>query len=257
MEQRSPSFFDIPLNRLTPAALQTRLRDILDGADQHLVATPNPEMLLTASYDESVARTLRRFHLRIPDGVGLSIMSTLTRQGRLERFPGVDVFLDICKLAAARNMHVLLLGGWGSDGAVAGRVLEAAFPGLRVSTLGDMQIRFEDGLWEQPSDLMERIEALQPDIIGVALGGSHHDRQERWIVDHASRLPSIKLLMGIGGGVDMISGRTPRAPKWIRFVGGEWLWRLTHDPRRAGRIFNAVVRFPARVLLDRMQGREL
>ncbi len=250
MEQRPLSFFDIPLDRLEPSDLHDRLCFILDGATQHLVATPNPEMLLAASRDESIARVLRRFHLRIPDGVGLSIMSVLTHQGRLKRFPGVDVFLDICKLAALRRMHVLLLGGWGSDSAVAGRVLEAAFPGLRVSTLGDIQIRYDDGQWEQPGDLLERIKSLQPDIVGVALGGSHHDRQERWIVDHASRLPSVRIFMGIGGGIDMISGRTPRAPEWLRSVGCEWLWRLVRDPKRIPRIFNAVVFFPILAILD-------
>ncbi|MEK7108072.1 MAG: WecB/TagA/CpsF family glycosyltransferase [Patescibacteria group bacterium] len=252
MPDQDVAFFEIPLDRFTHTELLTRLEDILEGQTQQCLATPNPEMLLAASRDDEIARVLRRMDLRIPDGVGLSLMARCTRQGRLQRFPGVDVFLDICCLAAERHMHVLLLGGWGSDAAVAGRVLEAAFPGLRVSSLGDVQIRFEDGLWEQPVDIIDCIRAIKPDVIGVALGGSQYERQERWIVDHAARIPSAKLCMGIGGGIDMISGRTKRAPAWMRAIGGEWFWRFARDPRRFSRIWNATIRFPIAVILDRI-----
>ncbi|MFH0805513.1 MAG: WecB/TagA/CpsF family glycosyltransferase, partial [Patescibacteria group bacterium] len=43
-----------------------------------------------------------------------------------------------------------------------------------------------------------------------------------------------------------------RAPKFIRDLGLEWLWRLMIQPWRIKRIFNAVVVFPLLVLKSKL-----
>lgn len=252
MSVKPVEFFDISIDRLTQRSLELHLAQALDELGQVLVATPNPEMLLAAHQDEQIARILRRMHLRIPDGFGLSLLSRLTGQGLLRRYPGVDVLLDICRLAGERNMHVLILGGWGKDAEKAGAVLEAAFPGLRVSSLSDMKINWDHDEWDQPDTLLEQIREREPDVLAIALGGAGYSRQERWIVDHAPQFPSVRLAIGVGGAIDMISGRTQRAPQWMRQIGMEWLWRLAKQPSRLGRIYNAVARFPIAVFSDRL-----
>lgn len=247
----TPEFFDIPLDRFTQKSLEMRLQTALSEPGQTLIATPNPEMLYAAYGDQSIARMLRRMHIRIPDGFGLTLVSKLTGQGPLRRFPGVDVLLDICRLAAQNNQHILLLGGWGKDAAKAAEVLEAAFPGLQVTALGDATVHW-DGEWQQPQALLDAIHAAKPDVLAVALGGAGYSRQERWIVDHAPQFPTVRLAIGVGGAVDMISGRTKRAPKWMQQIGMEWLWRLMRQPTRLNRIFTALVRFPIAAISDRL-----
>ena len=41
--------------------------------------------------------------------------------------------------------------------------------------------------------------------------------------------------MGVGGSFDYISGKVPRAPKWLRNIGLEWLFRLIIQPWRIKR----------------------
>ncbi|NQV12116.1 hypothetical protein HQ524_02020, partial [Candidatus Uhrbacteria bacterium] len=72
------TFFDIPLDRFSEKSLQMKLEEILDGLSQTLIATPNPEMLMAARADDSIAQVLYKMHVRIPDGFGLSLMSILT-----------------------------------------------------------------------------------------------------------------------------------------------------------------------------------
>jgi N-acetylglucosaminyldiphosphoundecaprenol N-acetyl-beta-D-mannosaminyltransferase len=38
--------------------------------------------------------------------------------------------------------------------------------------------------------------------------------------------------MGVGGSLDVLAGRIPRAPRWMRHVGLEWLYRAAREPRR-------------------------
>src|SRR3989338_5352072 len=89
--------------------------------------------------------------------------------------------------------------------------------------------------------IIEHINAVKPEILFVALG---HGRQEKWIYENFEKLPSVKLAMGVGGAFDFFAGRIRRAPKLLRSVGLEWLWRLILEPRRYGRILNAVLVFP-------------
>ena len=51
------------------------------------------------------------------------------------------------------------------------------------------------------------------------------------------------MAMGVGGAFDYISLKVPRAPLLMRKFGLEWLYRLVKQPWRAGRIFNATVKF--------------
>jgi N-acetylglucosaminyldiphosphoundecaprenol N-acetyl-beta-D-mannosaminyltransferase len=58
----------------------------------------------------------------------------------------------------------------------------------------------------------------------------------------------------VGGLFDFVSGRIPRAPVVWRELGLEWLYRLSHEPRRLGRRYlvgNPV--FLARVARQRLR----
>ena len=69
-----------------------------------------------------------------------------------------------------------------------------------------------------------------------------------WIARHLKLLSSVKIAMGIGGAFDFIAGVRKRAPKWMQKTGIEWLYRLIQEPYRLSRIWNAVVKFPIRVI---------
>jgi len=38
--------------------------------------------------------------------------------------------------------------------------------------------------------------------------------------------------MGVGGSLDVISGRKKRAPRWVQNLYLEWLYRLITEPSR-------------------------
>ncbi len=249
------SLFNIPIDRLESADVQALIFQALTHHVLVTIATVNPEMLLAASHDVHVRKALCSMTYRIPDGVGVSLLLRLLRYGAVPRHPGSDLFVDICRSARQMGKRVVILGGWGTTTECAIEVLKTAFPGLDIHGLSDVTIRVEDDLWDQPSDLLDTLSHLQPDVLAVALGGVDH-RQERWIADHASAISGVKLAIGIGGTVDMIAGVSRRAPALIQSVGMEWLWRLFLEPWRMRRIARAVVIFPMRALLDRMKQHE-
>jgi N-acetylglucosaminyldiphosphoundecaprenol N-acetyl-beta-D-mannosaminyltransferase len=94
---------------------------------------------------------------------------------------------------------------------------------------------------EKTEDAMTRITLFAPEILLVGFG---HPKQERWIANNLHQFPSVKIVVGVGGTFDVWAGRIFRAPKWLRALGLEWLWRLMQEPKRFRRIWNAVIVFP-------------
>ncbi len=72
---------------------------------------------------------------------------------------------------------------------------------------------------------------MRIDILFVAFG---FPKQEEWIAKNLASLPVIAA-MGVGGAFDYLSGEVVRAPRFIRRIGFEWLFRLVKQPWRLKR----------------------
>ena len=94
-------------------------------------------------------------------------------------------------------------------------------------------------------EISTRINSFKPDILFVAFGSPN---QELWIAKNLSKIPSVKIAIGVGGAFDFFAGEKKRAPKIFQKLGIEWLYRLFIEPKRWKRIFNAVVIFPWKFL---------
>ncbi len=220
-----------PVGPATWSEVRGDIERILRATGQHIVVTPNPEMLLTAQHDPVLRSVINRAAVAAPDGIGL--VWALSRRGiRAERVPGVELMAHIGKRAATSGKRIFLLGGEHGTAQRTAARLQEYLPALVVAG------------WSQDADTIEVIRRANPDILFVALGVP---KQEHWIAEHLAELPSVTIAMGVGGAFDILSGRLRRAPVWMRRMGLEWLWRLALEPRRLPRIWNAVVRFPLAV----------
>ena len=62
-----------------------------------------------------------------------------------------------------------------------------------------------------------------------------YPRQDIWIHQRRDELP-VAVALGVGGAFDFVAGVTPRAPRWLRRLGLEWLYRLVRQPWRSRRM---------------------
>ncbi len=207
------------------------------------IYTPNPEILVEAYNDPSFKEILNKSDLNICDAKGVELFAN----GTLTRITGVDFLLQICKLAEELNKRVFLLGSESEEVLKnAKKKLISKYPNLKVVGVSrGLQIeKNTKGIGyskEENSKLLQDINDLEPDILFVAFG---HKKQEFWIDENLDKLNQVKIAMGVGGALDMISEKTKRAPILLRKIGLEWLWRLILEPSRYKRIFNAVIIFP-------------
>lgn len=224
------------------------------------IITVNPEMLLVARQKKTFADIIVSANLRLADGVGIVWAANMLRQEPVVRITGNDLIEQLCTIAHKNKYKVYLMGGTGNQAERSATVLANKFPGLsiRANTGGAIKqppslrdgIRSKNKGWIMDTFVIQDIQAFAPEILFVALG---HEKQEQWIHDFASDFPSVRVAVGVGGAFAFLSGQIPRAPIWMRQIGFEWLWRLIQEPRRAGRIFKAVIVFPFLVILDRIR----
>ncbi|HLJ61221.1 MAG TPA: WecB/TagA/CpsF family glycosyltransferase [bacterium] len=194
--------------------------------DPRLVVTVNVEMVMLARRDADVRGILRRASLVVADGVGVVWGSRQLGRTLPGRVPGIDLAARLCQEAARRQWRVYLLGGRPgvADGAAAR--LRAWYPGLLV-------VGARDGYFSPDAD-RDVVRAIRDAAPTVLLAGLGAPRQERWLSERLADL-SVPVAMGIGGALDVWTGRARRAPRVWQTLGLEWCYRLLREPRRFGR----------------------
>lgn len=188
----------------------TQVEKWIVSPGKHYIVTPNPEFLVAAQKDPIFKKILNDADLSIPDGVGLQLSGKIKNT-----FSGTDFMEELIRTAAEKGFVAGFLGGKDGVAKRAAECLKQRYPKLKVSFTS--------------ADTESLIPPL--DLLFVALG---HVKQEKWIAANLDKIP-VHVSMGVGGAFDYLSGRVPRAPKWIRGLGLEWLFRLVIQPWRIKR----------------------
>ena len=215
--------FGIPIRLASRDEILARVRSFLSEPGFHRIATVNPEFLVLADRNPGFKLALLSADLCVADGVGIVLAGWLHGE-KVTRFPGADLIEHILKFAEQDHRSVYLAlrkDGLSSYKAVKQALLEK-FPQLFLVT-----------------DLSQA---------AVVLCSYGAPEQEIYLESLRLPYPAIRLVMGVGGSLDYLTGKQKRAPKLFRALGLEWLWRLILQPKRYQRISTAVVTFPFLVL---------
>jgi len=216
-----------PYSEFMPrAARDPRLRDILNAAD--LCLADGIGVLWAAHYLALTGGPLRALAQLPLSLAALAFNPAAVRHPLKENMAGVDLTWEMLARLDEAGSTLFLLGGTEAEASGARRRIEERFPRLRV--VGTHHGYF-DASGEQNERIIEAINAAAPDALLVAMG---FPRQEEWIVDNLSRL-GVGVAVAEGGSFSFISGAAPRAPRWLRRVGLEWLFRLLRQPWRLRR----------------------
>mgnify|MGYP001563941423 FL=1 len=195
----------------------------LNGKVKHYVVTPNPEIVMMAQKDAELKKIINNADLAIPDGNGLKLGTDIVCNT-----PGIDVMEDLIKMASEKGFTTGFLGGRDQVAKKTAERLQKKYKNLKVSFVS-----------EEPGKIPDT------DILFVAFGAP---KQEYWIADNLDKIP-VKVAMVVGGSFDYISGVVPRAPKLIRSLGFEWLFRLITQPWRIKRQL-AIIKYVLLLIYD-------
>lgn len=200
---------------------------IKNGEKKYYIVTPNPEGMMLARKDIAFKEILNQADLAIPDGAGLVWAGKILGKPFKERISGVDFMLGLCQMAEKEGFSIGLLGAGQGVAEKTAEELKKRFPDLKIPLCKQewegSQARPRGLLGSGQGDPLAEI-----DLLFIAFG---MPKQEKWIKENLKNI-SVKVAMGVGGTFDYLAGEIPRAPKWMRNLGIEWLYRLIKEPCR-------------------------
>jgi len=221
------TILQIPFDALTKAqALETLMGYFeVEGGGNHLVVTPNPEAVMLAQRSPYFMQIIQGADLVLADGIGIIIAAHILKLHIPERVPGCDISLELLKKSKGKKVYLL-----GSAPGVA----ETAMAKLRSQ--GINVVGAHDGYFNEETEknILNELQSLNVDILIVGMG---MPRQEEWTAKHLHTLPC-KITLCLGGSIDIFAGKVQRAPKIMRKIGLEWLYRLITNPWRAKRMLD-------------------
>lgn len=157
------------------------------------------------------------------DGASVVLASKFLRKPLPERVAGVDLMQSLVELSAKQGYSIYLLGAKPEVVQETASVLTKKHSDLKI--VGARDGYFDVGEWEQVS---LEIEKANPDFVFVGITSP----KKEYLIEYLQEKGHRCVFMGVGGSFDVISGKIPRAPKWMQKMNLEWLFRVMQEPKR-------------------------
>ena len=216
---RTAAVFGVPFFCGTMNEALQKTDELIKSKKAHHIAFINAHCLNLAYKDHAYKQVLKACSAVFADGIGAKIGASMLGVKVEENVNGTDMF----PLLAQQPYRIYLFGG---SPEVAKKALENARAiGGKAEFVG-----CADGFFKEKSEdeVFAELSDLKPDLVLVAMGVP---KQEMWINEHLDKLPDC-VAIGVGGLLDFVSGRIPRAPLWMRKCNIEWCFRLYCEPVR-------------------------
>ncbi|KAF3886890.1 MULTISPECIES: WecB/TagA/CpsF family glycosyltransferase [Nostocales] len=213
---------------ITALRFNDQMQTILKWAkarESKTVCVANVHMLMEAYWNPDFGTVLQNADLVTPDGMPLVWMMKLLGARYQDRVAGMDILLAVCELAQKQNVSVFFVG---SQTEILSRMrnrLETEFPSLKIAAMEPLPFRPMTPAEDEA--LVDKINSSGAGIVFVSLGCP---KQENWMAQHKDRIKAV--MIGLGGVFPVYAGLHKRAPRMVRDLGFEWLYRLLQEPHR-------------------------
>lgn len=240
----------IEVNIRTRAVLFRTLRARMENKTGFALATLNLDHLAKLPLEPAFAQAYRKHDLVIADGRPVVWLAQLAQQP-IELMPGSDMIVPLCRLAAEMDVPIALLGSMDAALEGAGEKLMSWVPGLRVVYTHAPPYGF-DPEGPQADQIYADLAQSGAGFCFIALGAP---KQEIFAARGRDMAPTVGFV-SIGAGLDFLSGHQVRAPRFMRSMALEWLWRLAQSPKRMGPRYARCFAILPRLVLASLRARQ-
>jgi N-acetylglucosaminyldiphosphoundecaprenol N-acetyl-beta-D-mannosaminyltransferase len=174
-------------------------------------------------------RLLDSGDLVVSDGAPIAL--TMRAKGRSARqVTGTDGLIRACSDGLQRGRKHYFVGGANQEVAdILCQTLRVSFPGIDIVGFEVPPFRAYDD--KELAALALDIKSSGADIVWIGLGVPKQD-----LLAHRLRvLGPAPVIATVGAAFGLVAGTKRRAPKLIRAIGLEWIFRMMLEPRRLWR----------------------
>lgn len=218
----------VPITAVPACEQLQRMIEWAEQRESRFVCVANVHMVMEARWDPRFNEILQSSDIVAPDGMPLVWMLRWLGAWGQDRLPGLDIFVGVCKEAEHRGIKIFLYGSTSEILQTIESRLRDEYPSLQIA--GAISPPFRDLDTQEQLEFTDRINESGAGIIFVALGCP---KQERWMFERRGLVKGV--MIGVGGAFPVYAGLQKRAPKVVRRLGLEWLFRLAQEPQRLWR----------------------
>ena len=190
------------------------------------IITANPETIMLKRKDNHLESALSKADMVVADGIGIVWAAKILGEYLPGRIPGIDLARLLLQQAGREGWRVYFLGGKPGVAKEAAKKMKEIIPGLSIAG-----VRHGYFTEQEEEEIIGEIIETNTDLLLVGMG---MPRQEKWILNNIDQL-SGKTVLGIGGSLDVFSGKVKRAPELFQRLNLEWLYRICSQPARLSR----------------------
>ncbi|MBD2777341.1 WecB/TagA/CpsF family glycosyltransferase [Iningainema tapete] len=216
---------------ITALRFDEQIQTILKWAkakESRTVCVANVHMLMEAYWNPEFANVLKNADLVTPDGMPLVWMMRLLGAHQQDRVAGMDIFQALCQFAQTMDISVFFVGSQTEILSRMRKRIGEEFPHLKIAAMEPLP--FRPLTPDEDEALIRRINSSGAGLVLVSLGCP---KQESWMAEHQGKIQAV--MIGIGGVFPVYAGIQKRAPRIVRNLGLEWLYRFIQEPRRLWR----------------------
>lgn len=188
----------------------------------HLMGV-NADKINEVNRNERMRQIVNRCGVINADGASVIWASKYLKKPLPERVAGIDLMQNLVALSEKKGYRVYFLGAKQEIVKKTADILLKRYPNLIIAGIRDGYFKQDD--WQTIS---RELEEKKPDIVFVGITSP----LKEYLIEYFQNHGHTSVFMGVGGSFDVISGKIPRAPLWMRNFGLEWLFRVIHEPRR-------------------------
>lgn len=201
--------------------LRNIIKEILNTpARNYFIVTPNVDFIVRAHNDENFRNLINKAGLSLCDSAIVKTAAGILRSGFKEKITGTDLLHTVCQTVEEKN-KCFILGSAEENLKKAVDKLRELFPDICIGG-------FHHGYFSEDKEIVDKINSANTNVLIIGMGSP---KQEFWIEENLELL-NVKIIMCVGGILDVLAGEVKRAPVWMQRIGLEWFWRLIHEPRR-------------------------
>lgn len=214
--------------------------------ERHYVCVTGVHGVMESQRSEALRRIHNGAGLVTPDGMPLAWLLRLGGHRHAGQVCGPELMPLAFAAGQDRGHRHFLYGATEETLARLRRAMLDVAP--RAEIVGCHAPPFRPLTPQEDREIVAEINALRPDIVWVGLSTP---KQEVWMAEHRPLLDA-PVLIGVGAAFDIHAGLRRRAPRVLRHIGLEWLYRLAQEPGRlAGRYLRNNPAFLARLLMQK------
>lgn len=207
-------------------AYQKVLTYIKQNSTPAYITVNNVHTVIEATNNIKYNEVLNNSFLSLPDGKPLTIYLKLKGVKNISRIFGPSFFEKTLSFSQQDNLKHYFFGASQNTLSKMLSVIKTKYP--KVNIVGSFSPPFRSFTDKENNNFIEEINNSGADIIWVGLGAP---KQELWMHENYQKL-NRGVMVGIGAGFSYLAGDTKHAPKWMKELALEWLYRLIQEPGR-------------------------